>query len=1031
MSDQDVEHPTRELSHDTGHTSELETESALVGTLRLMEVPRSEQDDSNPPTSHEQSYPPQVVPVSEQRPLGSGEVFEREQIEAALTYQAEPSQLQSAPHERPELPSTTSRAQPTALDNSIPASKPSPAEDEHMCLTSVPSEPAALSITALASTPSAAKDESVQSTSTDLDVHLSSELSELTPLSVAASASVTTAAPDEQMPSTSTENLDMHLPSEQTQPTPLSVEALASIPTAAHDELMSSPSTDLDMHFPSEQAEPTPLSVETPASVTIAAHDEQMPSPSTDLDMHLFSEPTEPATLSVAALAPITTAAQDEQMTSPSTDLDLDLSSGQTDPATLSVEAQASVATAAHDEQMPSTDLDMHLPSEQTDPATLSVEAPASVASAAHDEQMLSPSTDLDMHLLSERTEPATLSLAALASIPTVAQDEQTSLPSTDSESTPGSVAGSVLVPGQNEQLHESNPTTQPASESVAAPTQGSRQRPEQSLRNEGVNTTRQRSTIRFTFRQQGESTGRTNSASSNVSHPQVQEFHRFREEQRRLQLLAAERRAAMNGWHNSSDGDLQASVTPPAEAAETRTRNAATSATNSASAGVEGAVAEGAVGQEIVDTAATAATGRAGSGNVRRITIRGNPAGQSIAIIQNNSGDQSVLMPQLPGVAHRTLRVAPGARHFTVPVGAGANIQIRGAASQQAQNNYSNNPNAIPRVPIPRLEAQVIPISTHDLAASANENEDEQHDHYRCTICYEFFVDPSSCGQCSSRFCHACLLRVASSRSSNNPSSSKCPGCRAILTVEDIVRDETLGEELKAANLQVLCSYRGCDQRLPSASMKEHEQSCGYMPMRCKNATMGCSWNGLRKDLAHHLSNHCALEQVAGFVEQYRQSRADHQAAIIALQRSQTMNTQLTEVNSGLMRRSLPSPTNIFDVLNLIYTSSCTTSYFLFTADIWRLFLVQQGAQESRALVCNFLYMLPTILNVARVSKREASALNSILPSGTHFLMLLYLRLPLVVTGCCLRSMLSKTFRRGWGTWNLVFCPSLHFFYC
>jgi hypothetical protein len=35
-------------------------------------------------------------------------------------------------------------------------------------------------------------------------------------------------------------------------------------------------------------------------------------------------------------------------------------------------------------------------------------------------------------------------------------------------------------------------------------------------------------------------------------------------------------------------------------------------------------------------------------------------------------------------------------------------------------------------------------------------------------------------------------------------------------------------------------------------------------------------------------------------------------------------------------------------------------------------LFLVQQGAQESRAMVCNVLYMLPTILNVSRVSAME-----------------------------------------------------------
>ena len=498
------------------------------------------------------------------------------------------------------------------------------------------------------------------------------------------------------------------------------------------------------------------------------------------------------------------------------------------------------------------------------------------------------------------------------------------------------------------------------------------------------------------------------------------EERRRMREEQRRVLLLAAERRAAGRyGWNNSSSSSLVPHSEPPSPAFTTPAGTpgdapqeaivdagaggtgilAMEGSDGSIVAAVEGAfherdldpnaAIEGSVNQRLDEDPSVATQGASNeenvdssvaatppdsmrqhvAGTVRHITIQSNLGGQGITIIRNSDGGQQVLMPRQPGVTHRTIRVPPGTRQFTVPVGTGNNIRIQGAISAQQQANpNNNNPNVIPRVAIPPLMAQVIPTGIRT-APDGSDEEENQHDKYRCTICYEFFVDPSSCGKCASRFCHACLVRVANTRSSNNPTSSKCPACRAILTIDDIVRDEALREELTTANLQILCSFRGCEQRLPSALMKEHELFCDFTPMRCKNAIMGCPWNGLRKGLAHHLSHHCHFERIAGFVDQYRHTHSDHQAAIIALQRSQTMSNQLAEVNAGLMRRSLPSPTNVFDLLNLTYTACCTTAYFLFTADIWRLFLVQQGAQESRAMVCNLLYMLPTIFNVCRVS--------------------------------------------------------------
>jgi hypothetical protein len=144
---------------------------------------------------------------------------------------------------------------------------------------------------------------------------------------------------------------------------------------------------------------------------------------------------------------------------------------------------------------------------------------------------------------------------------------------------------------------------------------------------------------------------------------------------------------------------------------------------------------------------------------------------------------------------------------------------------------------------------------------------------------------------------------------------------------------------------------------------------------MRCKNASMGCLWKGQRKDLDHHIAAHCLLERVGGFVDQFRHTRADHEAAILQLQQRQVLSNQLLELHGQLMRKSTASPYNVFDLLNLIYTATCTTPHFLVTADAWRPFLVvNPGSQESRAAVCNLLYLLPTFVNVCRVSKSPPS---------------------------------------------------------
>jgi Seven in absentia protein family len=521
----------------------------------------------------------------------------------------------------------------------------------------------------------------------------------------------------------------------------------------------------------------------------------------------------------------------------------------------------------------------------------------------------------------------------------------------------------------------------------------------------------------------------------SNPSDQQQQEYNRRREEQRQLLLAAAQRRAAMTAasmQHSSDstqplgDAESQPSATPTLSLSGATREDPPPSSVGTPifatlqerdlqQSNISNLMLPSIVTQPMPSPLMQQTVGLRSNRGTESITIEQNLQGEQrqqgipsssenttnttnnvesgrnsermsiregISILHNIAGrSPQVLMSQQRGTPHRTIRIPPGARQFTVPVGIGTHIHIQGSIANNPVQDMTNNPNTIPRVPLTPLEAQAIPYVrpndvTENMEGGGSDAEDDQYDKYRCTICYEFLANPSSCGKCSSRFCYACLVRVATTNNSTTVAAvppnlnqvSKCPGCRTLLMVEGIVRDTALQEELRAANLQVLCGYPGCGQRLPAASVKEHELTCEYTPLRCKNSTLGCTWNGVRKNLAHHLSHHCPLERVAGLVEQFRQNRADHQSAILALQRGQSMSSQLTQVNSDLVRRLLPSPTNIFDLVNLAYTASCTTPYFLYSSDVWRSFLGPPGAAESRAMLSNLLYLLPTIFNVCRV---------------------------------------------------------------
>ena len=144
-----------------------------------------------------------------------------------------------------------------------------------------------------------------------------------------------------------------------------------------------------------------------------------------------------------------------------------------------------------------------------------------------------------------------------------------------------------------------------------------------------------------------------------------------------------------------------------------------------------------------------------------------------------------------------------------------------------------------------------------------------------------EFLQDPASCGQCQSRFCLNCIRRVARMAGANT--LAKCPTCRCEFSTSDIRRDSELRERMQRANT-VECQYQGCSAQLSLNQVKSHEQSCLFVPLKCRYATFGCDWKGTRQLLTEHESI-CPLMQVSDLVEQFRQTRADHEHSLNLLQ--------------------------------------------------------------------------------------------------------------------------------------------------
>lgn len=117
-----------------------------------------------------------------------------------------------------------------------------------------------------------------------------------------------------------------------------------------------------------------------------------------------------------------------------------------------------------------------------------------------------------------------------------------------------------------------------------------------------------------------------------------------------------------------------------------------------------------------------------------------------------------------------------------------------------------------------------------------------------------------------------------------NNTAVAKCPTCRCEFRLQDIKRDDALKNQMQHSTKTVVCQYQGCHEQLYMHQVALHEQTCLFLPLKCRFATFGCEWKGTRQTLQQHEAT-CPLMQISQLVEQFRQTRAHHEQVLNQLQ--------------------------------------------------------------------------------------------------------------------------------------------------
>ena len=274
-------------------------------------------------------------------------------------------------------------------------------------------------------------------------------------------------------------------------------------------------------------------------------------------------------------------------------------------------------------------------------------------------------------------------------------------------------------------------------------------------------------------------------------------------------------------------------------------------------------------------------------------------------------------------------------------------------------------------------LEKKPSAAATSEIAETepdADNNNDKQDlEHFKCSICYDYLDHPVGCGQCSGRFCETCLHQVigqhpqAASNNSNSNQSPKCPTCRAPFT--SAVPDRDL--RAKMAQISLPCIYAACPRDdshpVPLLQYKAHEAACAGVRVACRYAPYGCQWKGYRSELAAHESSDCTLARVPGLLEQFRTMQVQYRREVSAMQQQ----TAFLLNSIGALEAALNNMT-MYHRSNPLHLVAFATSAMVSTVRMvssnramWKSFY---HSADARANVFNALALLPTVLLIVKV---------------------------------------------------------------
>jgi len=224
-----------------------------------------------------------------------------------------------------------------------------------------------------------------------------------------------------------------------------------------------------------------------------------------------------------------------------------------------------------------------------------------------------------------------------------------------------------------------------------------------------------------------------------------------------------------------------------------------------------------------------------------------------------------------------------------TENIGLGRNMNINAGTATNNNNvqNSANQSQVMPQTlhipvlnrmslsnapPLPPLKAEPVPIHKRTKNESDSTEKNQTNPIFDCAICFDILEDPTTCSNCTTRYCFKCISRVLALAPSpdNTIKCARCPTCRNSFTSKDLKRDVEF-QKFMDKQINEICPHHGCNQLLPLSKLKQHEAECPHILMKCKYAPFGCKWTGPKMHLDHHHNQNCRYHEVSGFIEHYR----------------------------------------------------------------------------------------------------------------------------------------------------------------